>query len=247
MQQSLTTDYYQDYKKSLETIDKLESTPSIIKHQAISALEHALNQQGISHQAKQALRNSKELLENLSDKSIKSNFKIIYAQMCILAVSSLEAILKRYFENAAIDSSNINREYEKLSNLKLSLKEIFDNDLKFGGKIGKLILEKDNQINFQDLKSIKNVLKNYFMKDIVLDDSTEKNVCFYLEIRHLLVHKGGRVDDKFISATKVMNANIKNYEKNDLVELDENDWKNIKISFLSIVKETTKQRVAHKG
>jgi hypothetical protein len=167
--------------------------------------------------------------------------------MCILAVSSLEATLKRYFENAAKDSNNINREYDKLSNLKVSLTEIFDNDLRFGGKIGKLILEKDSQINFQDLKSIKNVFKNYFKKDVVLEDSIEKKACFYLEVRHLLVHKGGRVDEKFISATNVLDANIKNYKKNALVELDDNDWKDIKISFSSLIKEVTKQRRVDRG
>ena len=46
------------------------------------------------------IENTKKALENISESSIKNNFKIIYSQMCVLAVSSLEAILKRYFEDS---------------------------------------------------------------------------------------------------------------------------------------------------
>ena len=43
--------------------------------------------------------------------------------MCILAVSSLEAILKKYFENALSDYSNINKDNKELETIRKQIRE----------------------------------------------------------------------------------------------------------------------------
>lgn len=234
-----TTDYVARFTASLENIDKLESTPELIRQQAISALDHALKQT-LPHTAKQPIENARASLTNISKGSLASNFKAIYAQMCVLAVSDLEAILKQYFENAANAHKNLDLSNIGLTKLKVSLLDIIQNDLRFGGKVGKLILEKQ-KLSFQDLKSIKDIFANYFGKEINLPKPVEQQICFYLEVRHVLVHKGGKVDKKFLDATEVMKANLKSYSLGQSVELDQNDWSTIKSCFGSLVEAITKR------
>lgn len=235
--QKLKTDYTEIFTAELGAIDKLEETPKAVKNVAVSALDSALAAE-IKHTTRIALENAKKMLENIGDGSLKKNFKVIYSQMCILAVSSLEAILKQYFENAMSNIGNINKANKKLDELKVSLLDLVENDLKFSGQLGRLVLEKDKP-SFQDLKSIKAVFKDYLSKDIQLKPGDEKTICFYLEARHVLVHKGGKVDAKFIRATESFGANIKSYKIRDTVSIDENDWAEIKRSLIELVKQVT--------
>lgn len=237
-----TVNYLGDFKKELSDIDKLEQTPNLIKSIAIQALSDAISSQGVQRTTRMTLERYKLSLENIGDRSIKNSFKVIYSQMCILAVSSLEATLKKYFENALSELSNINRSNEDLKNLRISLAELVESNLKFSGKFGKLVLDKTN-LNFQDFKSIKRIFSGYISKEIVLESDVEKNICFFLETRHVLVHKGGVVDDKFVQATKYFGANIKNYKKGDRIEIDSNDWSNIKDTFAELVGQVTKYTV----
>jgi hypothetical protein len=237
----LKVDYVKDFKKELSNIDKLEQTPNLIKNVAIQALNSAINSSGIQTTTKAILERNKESLENIGDRSISNNFSIIYSQMCILAVSSLEATLKKYFENALSDFSNINQSNDELKKIKISLNELVENNLKFSGKFGKLIINKAN-LNFQDLKSIKRIFSEYISKDIILDTEMEKKTCFFLEARHALVHKGGIADDKFIQAVFSFNANIKDYKKGDRIEINASDWDDIKNIFTELVAQVTKYR-----
>jgi uncharacterized protein (UPF0147 family) len=241
MTQNVTTDYVADFQVELDNIDKLEETPEFIRSIAIEALDRAAKTDGVPRTVKKALENSKRSLENINHQSIVDNFQVIYAQMCILAVSSLEATLKKYFVNMLKDPKNIKYDNKKLQEVKLTLKDIIDNDLRFGGKIGQIILEKAS-LNFQDLQAIKRNFKEFSYKEIKLTDQTEKNICFYLEARHILVHKGGIVDNKFVNATNSFNANIKSYKEGDRIELGSDDWSNIRRVFLELVRATTKRR-----
>jgi hypothetical protein len=234
-----TTDYVAIFAAQLDEIDKLESTPVLMRDMAVQALNNALKQ-GLPNSTQTILNNAKSTLGNISTGSLAANFKVIYAQMCVLAVSSLEALLKTYFANAANDYTHLASDNTRLDHIKVSLREIINNELRFGGKVGDLILDKDKP-SFQDLKSIKETFKTYLDKDVNLADDIEKQLCFYFECRHVLVHKGGIVDDRFIKNTNVMNANLKGLKKGQPVEIGAGDWKTIKDSFSALTLEITKQ------
>lgn len=233
-----TVNYINDFREELDNIDKLEQTPNLVREIAVDSLNRAISTSGIQTTAKGSLERCKEGLENIDNKSFENNFKIIYSQMCILAVSGLEATLKKYFENALSNFSNINQSNEELKKTKISLAELVGNHLKFSGEFGKLVLAKSN-LNFQDLKSIKKIFSGFISKEIVLEPETEKKICFFLEARHILVHKGGVVDEKFIRATDSFNANIKNLKKGDRIEISTDDWSEIKNVLMELVKQTT--------
>jgi hypothetical protein len=238
---TLTTDYTAKITKRFDDIDKLHTTPNLIKDQEVSALKAVLNTPGLSRSAQLPIRNKIQVINNLRDESIASNFRVIYSQMCVLAVSVVESELKSYFANAFNKTANINQGYKRLNEVKFSIKEILDNNQKFGGKLGLLFLEKE-RLNFQDIKSIINIFKDYLGKDIVLEDEIKKKICFYFEARHLLVHKGGKVDDKFLQATSVIGANIKNLCVGDEITFDQSDWNDMRLSFTALITEVTRQR-----
>ena len=232
-------DYLSDFQAELTDIDKLERTPNLIKNIAIQTLESAISIPGVSTMAKTALSHQVTALENIDDQSVTENFKVIYAQMCILAVSSLEATLKKYFENALNCFNGINLSNKDLNETKITLAELAKNKLSYRGGFGSLVIEK-TKLNFQDLQAIKRNFENYLSKRILLTKETERNICFYLEARHVLVHKGGIADKKFVDATESFSANIRDYRSGDKIEINSSDWTNIKSCLLELVREVTK-------
>ncbi len=244
MSSSEDNEYVIKLKSRFEKIEKLESTPMIMRDQAVQCLEKVINEsKKLVHNDKKVIQNNIDSLENIKEESMKEQFSVIYSQMCVLAVSSLEAILKDYFVDSFNNKTDINMENKKLNEIKVTIRDIIDNELNFDNKLGSLILERDKP-NFQDLKSILSNFKNYFNKEIELEGNLKKKLCFYLEIRHLLVHKGGVVDKKFINSTKVLDANIKNYEVGDTVEIRSSDWVDMKQAFLGLLDTLTRGKVA---
>ena len=230
-------EYVIKLKSRFEKIEKLESTPMIMRDQAVQCLEKVINKsKKLVYNDKKVIQNSINSLENIKEESMKEQFSVIYSQMCVLAVSSVEAILKDYFIDSFNNKTDINMENKKLNEIKVTIRDIIDNELNFDNKLGSLILERD--------KSILSNFKNYFNKEIKLESDLQKKICFYLEIRHLLVHKGGVVDKKFINSTKVLDANIKNYEVGDTVEIRSSDWVDMKQAFLGLLDTLTIGKVA---
>lgn len=232
-------DYQAYFKAELVNIDKLEQTPNLIKVVAVQTLELAINTPNIPTTIKNSLENSKRSLENINDRSIEDNFKAIYAQMCILAVSSLESVLKKYFENALNGFNGIKWDNEELKGIKITLSELAANRLSYRSEFGSLVLEKA-KLNFQDLQAIKRNFENYLSKKVSLDEEIQKKICFYLESRHVLVHKGGFVDKKFLDAVTSFRANIKNYKEGDKIEIGSSDWSEIKSCFIKLVEDVSK-------
>ena len=106
---------------------------------------------------------------------MKEQFSVIYSQMCVLAVSSLEAILKEYFVDSFNDKTDINIENKKLNEIKVTIRDIIDNELNFDNKLGALILERDKP-NFQDLLVHKGgVVDKKFINSTKVLDANIKN------------------------------------------------------------------------
>ena len=243
MSSSGNNEYVTKLSSRFEKIEKLESTPMIMRDQAVQCLRTVLKRSQLKHNDRNIIENKISLLENIKEESMKEQFSVIYSQMCVLAVSSLEAILKEYFVDSFNDKTDINIENKKLNEIKVTIRDIIDNELNFDNKLGALILERDKP-NFQDLKSILSNFENYFNKEIELESNLQKKLCFYLEVRHLLVHKGGVVDKKFINSAKVLDANIKNYKVGDTVEIKSSDWTDMKQAFLSLLDMVTRGKAA---
>jgi uncharacterized protein (UPF0147 family) len=223
-------DYITQFEESLKEIESLISTPERIRQFAIESIKKIDRKENLTNVGKIKLQNTIKALENISDKTIKEHYQIIYNQLCVLAVSTLAAVLENYF----IDFVQINwKEINIPTNLKIrlaDLKEKYEMDAK--KFLGEIIINNDSSINFQNFESIIRTFKEYCNKEIKLDKKTESAVTFYLQCRHVLVHKNGIVDEEFLNKTK-----SKRYRKGEKIKLNEHDWESIKESFLELVKK----------
>lgn len=232
-------DYKKIFSKNLKDIGKLISAPLDTRDIILEALK-GIDYSYFKNTEKIKFENAKRMIENISDSSLSDSYKAIYNQICILTVSAASAILEEYFKNYI--NSNWNKldlqSNNELDKIKMNLREIAELDFQLKASLGEVILKKDNSINFQDLNSTIRSIKRYLKKDILLQAKTTNNIIFYQQCRHVLVHKGGIVDEEFLD--KVGNANKKKYKKNDTIQLDDNDWLDIKNSFLDLVSAIVK-------
>jgi hypothetical protein len=230
----MSVDYKTSFKSSLADIEKLIETPNRIQEFGLNYLK-AIDASQLSNTEKRKLENSIQALENISTASLKESFHIIYSQLCVLAVSSLSATIEKHFINYANSNwQKIDTSSKKLEELKISLKYLVENNLRFSGKFGKLIVERDNSIKFQDLNSIVRTYKEYFSIDLTLEESVTQKVVFYQQVRHIIVHKGSVVDGSFLNAVAFKNANINKYKDGDMVSLNGLDWESIKEAFAAL-------------
>jgi len=229
--------YVEKFRKNLENIEQLISTPNMIKDLALGML-NKINISELRYSNRKTIENLILSLKNISQTSIGKSYKIIYNQVCILAVSALSAVIEEYF----VDTIKSSYSYVSLpEQIRVSLVEIqkeYGFDIK--NNLGKIILKKDNTINFQDLQSIVRTFENYFSRTVNLDSKVKESVIFYQQCRHVLVHKNGIVDDEFLNRTKSLTVRkFKRYKKRDKIQLDLEDWKQIKNSFISLVQSLT--------
>lgn len=229
------TKYTKKMKNELERIDKLANTPVIFQKIAVDSLKSLINEEVLSNTAKVKISNTVAALNNVSSSSIKASYEVIYNLSLVLAVSALEATLQNFFTNYV--TSNLHK--VNLPKFSLSTKELIDMDFKLKDKIAKIVLEKDNGINFQNIESIVRTFKDMNIKRIELADSIQKKASFYLTCRNAIVHASGHLEKKYIERLDKNNSNFKGYSVGDEVKIDEKDWNEIKEVFIKIVHSTT--------
>lgn len=241
MTTALSTDYVNIFDSRLNDLDKLIETPNIIKQQVLATLNKLNNSSNLYAADKSTVELGLRALNNIQEGSIRNNYRVIYAQLCVLATSVLEAVLKEYFTNAISNVNNLNANNDRLEKIKITAADLVNQRLKYTVEFPKLILEREKN-EFQNLKKLKDLFKDYLDKNISLSDIDEKNVIFYLECRHVIVHKGSVVDNDFVrNVTSYIDANLKNYKSNELIDLTDTDWSNIKRSYRSLVENSTRK------
>ncbi len=215
----------------LNDIGRLSATPDFIK-EAVLAILCGINLDGLGLLQKNPIENAKKAIENIDNSSIQKSYGIIHNQMCILAVSALSYVIEKYFCNYIV--SNISSiTYPK--DIKLSLEELGEYSFKIKENLGLIIKSRDNSINFQDVGSTVNTWDKYFNRKIELAEDLEKNIIFYQQCRHSLIHNSGVVDNHFLNKTNKRNANIKNYKIGEAIQLDKQDWANINDFFIKFI------------
>lgn len=241
MTKGLVTDYVSLFDMRINDLDKLIETPSIIKQQALATLYKLSKSSNLYATDKKTIENGIQGLNNIQEGSVRNNYRIIYAQLCVLATSVLEALLKEYFINAIGNISNLNPTNDRLDKIRITAADLVNHKLKYTLEFPKLILEREKN-EFQNLKKLKDLFKDYLDKKITLSDEDEKKIIFYLECRHVIVHKGSVVDRDFIrNVTIYKNANLKRYSHTDRIELIESDWDSIKFSYRKLIENTTRR------
>ncbi|MDO4661031.1 MAG: hypothetical protein Q4B27_02695 [Candidatus Saccharibacteria bacterium] len=124
MSGSRNNKYTTKLRSRLDEIEKLESISMVMRDQATQCLETVLNSSQLTYNDRKIIKNKIALLENIKEKSMREQFRVIYSQMYVLAVSSLEAILKDYFVDSFNDKTDINIENKKLNEIEVTIRDI---------------------------------------------------------------------------------------------------------------------------
>lgn len=173
-------------------------------------------------------------LHNIDEKKIRENYEIIYNQLCVLAVSALSATLKRLFKRQ-VEENPEKIQAEKVEDLeKFDLKELQDLGFDIRDDLPQLILERGNNINFQDLKSIKQTFKIYCGAELNIPKEVEKNVILYHQYRHTIVHNNAEIDNRFLGATGRFDYGH-DFNLGDKIILNDQNWKVIQKNFIKLV------------
>lgn len=214
------------FEESLREIGRLIEVPSFVKELVLQSLDD-IDFTSLDFEGKNRLENCKKSIGNISEQSLSSSFAIIYNQVCILAVSSLSAYLENYFKDC------IQARWDKIDfsgiDIKISLGEIGEYGFDISSNIGAIILKKDNTIKFQDLQSTLRSFEKYFGVNITMEENLKKEIIFYQQCRHAIVHQNGIADADFIKKTGT--ANKKNYIIGDTIQLGSKDWIDIVTAF----------------
>ncbi|MDO8518097.1 MAG: hypothetical protein Q7S26_02295 [bacterium] len=230
--------YLEDFERALGNIDELVAFPDRMRTYVIGTVSPLLKSSKIDYLERTKIQNIIKALEGVHNQSLRSSYKIVYNQCCVLGVSALSAALERFFvQYAAQHHEEINQ--KQLSKIRISLSELSSLSYQPQDHIGRIILNKDNTINFQDLQSTKRSFKDYFNVDITVEATIQKQIIFYQQCRHIIVHKGGIVDEEFISRLLIADANLKNFKLGDEIQLYVHDWTKVKQSFMTLIESVT--------
>lgn len=224
-------DYQLEIKRHLDEIEKLISTPNLLINMVIQSLK-GIDFAKLDYGSRRKIQNLLDSFKNIENLSIRRAFTAIYNQACVLAVSALSVTIENYFSNYATSQW---KEVKFPNNIKLSLEKMAEYDFNLKVVLGKIILKEDNSINFQDLQSTIRTFKQYLGKNIKVNDKTEKEIIFYQQCRHVILHKAGIIDKKFLERVDKKQANLKNYKEGDKIELNLEDWNKIKESFRKLI------------
>ncbi|MCL5073772.1 MAG: hypothetical protein M1308_23195 [Actinobacteria bacterium] len=195
------------YKSNIEDIDAIFETSLILKGIFENALENILKNNNLNFNQRKIVNNKLLSLANIEDKSIKDAeagaWERLYPQALILVVSISEQLLKEIFE--VLVYSNLEK-LNGIDDISFKLKDVIDKSFKLSRKdwvelvVKKLYGEVDpnEKINFQNILAIKGIFNNYFRLEINLSEKLQKDLHFYYQCRHIIIHNGSIVDERFI-------------------------------------------------
>lgn len=233
-------DYCAILNKSLENIEKLIETPKLMQNFIFDSLKNLDKENDLTNTGKIKINNVIKTIENIEEGNLKKNFQIIYNQTCVLASSALAVVLEEFFINYV--RSNWNKiQIKDKKDIKFPLSELLKYNLRLVAEIGKLILEKDNSIKLDDLQSLIRTFDDYFNIKIKISERVKRNIIFYQQCRHIIVHKNSIIDQDFLDKVSENKCNIKNYKVSNVIILDNTDWDNIKKYFPQLIEEIIKK------
>ncbi|MEE9443993.1 MAG: hypothetical protein V3V99_15120 [candidate division Zixibacteria bacterium] len=172
------------------------------------------------------------------NKSLKTYYNVMYNQCVVLLVSYFSESIKRIFEVCINESmGNKNFEYLNKEEIKVSIRDLYEINKKEHISLGELLI-RHKDIKFQDMKSIYRAFNNYtdtkIMRDSIVDD-----IILGQAARHIIVHSGGKIDNKFLSQiSSADKRNLKTCEFNegDIIEFTPEEIELLSSSMVTYIK-----------
>lgn len=228
---------------STDDLDRVFNVSKLLREHFARSMDSAIKLSGVSNSQKQVLTNNRTVLERVRDGSINQAeseiMEILYRFAIASIVSTSEQLLKSAFEGLVAGNLAKLSRPESFSLTLSDLKSVgFRTDERFWSQqiINDLHGSKNPQekLNFQNLKAVENLFKEYFGIDF---NSVERypdmarEIHLYYQIRHILAHNGGYIDDRFIKNLDKAGIPTQKYKKGEMVDLTEQDYTNCKGAF----------------
>jgi hypothetical protein len=171
----------------------------------------------------------------------------LYEQGLVLLVGSAESLLRESFRVLLRN----NLDMVMIKNVQFSFEEIRGIMLS-GDEFPDLVLQKledeknpSEKLNFQNVKQMAGIFKGYFGIDF--DESVDfQNLHKYWQIRHLIIHNRGLVDQRFIDNLSAAEIGFSMYKIGDTVGLAKKDYDDCK-RMLSALFKSLDQKIGEKG
>lgn len=187
-------------KSNIEDVYHLAEFDHVILSMAIDqlrVLEQKLNKDHFIDNPQLTAANTRINLENIrANDSLRPRFEVINNQCVVLLVSLFASAVGDLYRSAirvlaqSGKNSALNNE-----ELKFTVGEIMAEESDLADRIGRLVEEKKD-ISFQDMKSIARAFGDYFDAKIE-KDATVNNLILAQAGRHLIVHDGAIINDRF--------------------------------------------------
>lgn len=201
-------------------------------------------------------KNSLIAFERLRITAINEQDKIsngLYAQGYILLTGTAEALLKDVFESLLIENftkirnaSGNNFSIKEIQQVMMDSKDGLDSFDHLSAAFGRIVrskLSKDNRsaterVNFQNVKTMIDVFKQYFGLEIDVVPMTN-SIHRSWQVRHCLVHNNSLIDERFINNVTTVNLLKKSEKVGKYLSISKADYQNVKNDFLDLFTHIT--------
>ncbi len=212
-------------------IDKIFQSYRTLNDIYKTSLDNLKQTLELTQYQREKFENNLKMFENISikvDLKQKEISSQLYEQGLVLLAGSSESILKQAFNNLVLFN------LEKVNNpMKKRINFCFD-DLKMLSEetktiesifLSKLHDDKDptEKLNFQNVNQIKQIFKSYFELNFI-DDEISVELHKYWQIRHIIIHNEGNVDENFINNLKKANIDVSDYKLERQIHISENEY-----------------------
>ena len=129
----------------------------------------------------------------------------LYQDILVSAVTAFEVYLRDTLHDLIVSNGEVAKKFEKKIRSRLNLPE----NLEMHRSVKQLIAHEITNISsFYRVRSIEDLFDQCFWKHgtpkyrIHTSDNKRDSIQYYLKLRHLLVHNGGIIDQRFMNETK---------------------------------------------
>lgn len=210
---------FQDRLKSIAKVDGINTELITIFDNDLRSIRKDVEQTGKFGSLLKKIDTQLNMLQQVEHlPGMSGNLEIIREQSVVLMVGAFEVFISDIFKSIA----NKNPDYfvwpEKDKKISIDI-DSFRSSFTLGDAI--ITHLNNKQYSFQDLGSIIKAVNDYLGVQISVDDETGECIVFGTSCRHLIVHRGSKIDQVFLNQT----SDIKGlgYSENDKLKLKNGD------------------------
>jgi len=241
-----------EFEASAEEVDSIFTnfrTLHEIYNGSIESLKQQLASLPVAYTSK--IDNAKQGFEKMSGTVLERQQAMnsqLYSQAVVLLMGNAESILESSFKMLVIDNfRKIKLQDNRATNF--SLQEVLA--AKSDTDFGKLLFNKlesnknpSEKLSFQNMQQLEKILKDNF--NIRISSDYVVGLHEFWQLRHVIIHKQGYIDSKFISNLKAAGIDTKRYKTYRQVKLKQADYERC-FSLLSLMFEEIDKEIDRLG